>query len=88
MVKELPAGSMFLDRRDLMHTMMALYVSQLRAEQHMRAEPYTVGYREGYADALLAIAAAVGVIEEFSGAAAKIARMNERSRRVVSVAAE
>jgi len=82
--KTLPAGSMFLDRRNLMHTMMALYVSQLRADRHMRDEPFTAGYREGYADALLALAAAVGVVEEFSSAAATAAKIAERQRRVVS----
>ncbi len=83
MKKTLPAGSMFLDRRDLMHAMMALYVSQLRADRHMRDEPFTAGYREGYADALLAIAAAVGVVEEFSDATAGVNKIAERRRHVV-----
>ncbi len=86
MAKTLPAGSMFLDRRDLMHAMMALYVSQVRADNHMRDEPFTAGYREGYADALLAIAAAVGVVEEFADATATATKIAERRRRVVSPA--
>jgi len=86
MAKTLPAGSMFLDRRDLMHSMMALYLSQLGADRHMRDEPFSAGYREGYADALLAIAAAVGVVEEFSDAAVTAAKIAERRRRVVSPA--
>lgn len=86
MKKELPAGSMFVDRRDLMHAMTALYVSQLSTERHMRDEPFSAGYREGYADALLAIAAAAGVVEEFAAAAATATKIAERRRRVISPA--
>jgi len=84
MAKELPAGSMFLDRRDLMHSMMAVYVSQLRSEQHMRHEPFTAGYSEGFADALLSMAAAVGVVEEFAAATFNIRKISERRTRTVS----
>ena len=69
MGKHLPAGSMFIDRRIFLNTLTAIYVSQLKTEDISRNEVYVTGYHEGYFNALLAMAAAMGVIEEFSTSA-------------------
>lgn len=66
MDKTLPSGSMFIDRRDLMHMMMSLWISQSRFSRHMKSDSFTAGYHEGYLDGLLALAAGAGVFEEFA----------------------
>ena len=66
MAKTLPAGSMFIDRRDITHAMLALYVTAVSNRRLMQPGDFSEGYNDGYVAALMALASAIGVIEEFA----------------------
>lgn len=68
MGKSLPRGSMFVDRRVILQMLTAMFIAQLRTADVLRDDVYVAGYRAGYVDALLALAAATGVAEEFASA--------------------
>ncbi len=83
MRKELPAGSMMMDKRDFMNALSALFVAQISVEDSLRDDPVTLGYQQGFADALLAVAASVGVVEEFANQAGTIRQLRYRRWRTV-----
>ncbi len=83
MRKELPAGSMMMDKRDFMNALSALFTAQISVEDSLRDDTFTVGYQQGFSDALLAVAASVGVVEEFANKAGTIRQLRYRRWRTV-----
>ncbi len=83
MSKELPAGSMMMDKRDFMNALSALFVAQISIEDGLRDDAFTMGYQQGFADALLAMAASVGIVEEFAEQAGTIRQLRYRRWQTV-----
>lgn len=83
MPRQLPPESMSLDRRDFLNSLSALFVAHVSVEDGMNASRETDAYRQGFADALLAVAASAGIIEDFADRAGTIRQLHYRRWRTV-----
>jgi len=83
MAHQLPAGSFYLDRRDMLNSLWAVYLSANGGSQHLSEDTYLSGYREGFENALLTVAAIAGVDEEFQKNIVRHKTMRLRRMRTV-----
>ncbi len=71
MTNQISNGTMFVDKRDVLNSMRAVYINLVRQSHLMNDDSYTMGYHEGFENALLSVAAIVGVEDEFEEAMVK-----------------
>lgn len=84
MVQELPAGSFYMDRRDLLNSLWAVYLSTNNGNHHLSEDSFLAGYRDGFEDALITVAAIAGVDESFQKNLVRYKTMRLRRMRTVS----
>lgn len=64
MAGQLPAGSMFVDKQEILNGMHAIFLSLIQQTHLMNDDAYTMGYHEGFENALSAVAAIIGVEDD------------------------
>lgn len=84
MANQFSAGTLFVDKRDILNSMRAVFINLSQQSHLMRDDPYTLGYQEGFEHALTAIAATMGVEDEFEDAIVKQKTHQFFRMRVVS----
>ncbi len=72
MAKQPNERAVLICRAEVLDGLQSLHITHQKMDQHLKQDPYTCGYREGFEDALQVLAQMVGLLDEFEEAKEKI----------------